>query len=116
MTDKPDKDNPLPDGNQLEHPAEQIPLTDGGPEREAEDRDFSPVISKRSDEALRHPDDILENAIAEGFEQLQRSARRGCSTTATSAKPRNRTTATRRWHQVRKPIKGTGVVAFVMLT
>lgn len=41
-------------------------------ERAEEDRDFVPVIIKRTDEALRHPDDILENAIAEGIEQLKR--------------------------------------------
>jgi formate-nitrite transporter family protein len=41
-------------------------------EREEEDNDFVPVIIKRTDEALRHPDDILENVIAEGLEQLQR--------------------------------------------
>jgi formate/nitrite transporter FocA (FNT family) len=41
-------------------------------ERAEEDRDFIPVIVKRSDEALRHPDDILEQAIAEGLEQLER--------------------------------------------
>lgn len=41
-------------------------------EREEEDRDFVPVIVKRTDEALRHPDDILENAIVDGLEQLER--------------------------------------------
>lgn len=41
-------------------------------EREGEDRDFVSVIVKRTDGALRHPDDILENAIAEGLEQLDR--------------------------------------------
>lgn len=41
-------------------------------EREEEDRDFIPVIVKRTDEALRHPDDILESAITEGLEQLER--------------------------------------------
>jgi len=41
-------------------------------EREEEDRDFVPVIVKRNDAALRHPDDILENAIIEGLEQLER--------------------------------------------
>jgi len=43
-------------------------------ERKEEDRDFMPVIVKRTDEALRHPDDILENAIIEGLEQLERRA------------------------------------------
>jgi len=41
-------------------------------ERAEEDKDFVPVIVKRSDEAQRHPDDILENAITEGLEQLNR--------------------------------------------
>lgn len=41
-------------------------------EREEEDQDFIPVIVKRTDEALRHPDDILEYAIEEGLEQLLR--------------------------------------------
>jgi len=43
-------------------------------EREEEDREFVPVIVKRTDEALRHPDDILENAIVEGLEQLERQS------------------------------------------
>ena len=41
-------------------------------EREDENRDFVPVIVKRTDGAMRHPDDILENAIVEGLEQLDR--------------------------------------------
>jgi len=41
-------------------------------EREKEDQEYVPVILKRTDEALRHPDDVLEIAIAEGEEQLQR--------------------------------------------
>ena len=41
-------------------------------ERKAEDREFTPVIVKRTDEAQKHPDDILEKAIDEGLEQLQR--------------------------------------------
>ena len=41
-------------------------------ERRIENQDFIPVIVKRSDEALRHPDDILELAIEEGLEQLNR--------------------------------------------
>ncbi len=43
-------------------------------ERAEEDEDFVPVILKRSDEGLRHPDDILDNAIKEGVEQLERPA------------------------------------------
>jgi len=42
-------------------------------ERQKEDKDFVPVILKRTDEALRHPDDILEKAINEGVEQQNRN-------------------------------------------
>ena len=49
-----------------------IPATDREVERSREDRDFVPVIVKRTDEARRHPDDILQTAIEEGYEQLQR--------------------------------------------
>lgn len=57
-----------------QHPSADVtePKTEREVEREEEDKDFIPVIVKRSDEALRHPDDILENAITEGLEQLQR--------------------------------------------
>ena len=41
-------------------------------ERQEEDNDFVPVIVKRTDQALRHPDDILEKAIEEGIEQQNR--------------------------------------------
>ena len=41
--------------------------------REKEDQKFVPVILKRNDEAVRHPDDILEKAIHEGLEQHKRS-------------------------------------------
>lgn len=41
-------------------------------EREREDERFLPVIVKRTDEFRRHPDDVLENAIMEGCEQLAR--------------------------------------------
>ncbi|WP_018691405.1 formate/nitrite transporter family protein [Algicola sagamiensis] len=43
-------------------------------ERAEEDRQFQPVIIKRTDESFRHPDDILEIAIQEGLEQLSRPA------------------------------------------
>jgi formate/nitrite transporter FocA (FNT family) len=45
-------------------------------ERVREDAQWMPVIVKRSDEARRHPDDILVMAISEGLEQL---CRRGWS-------------------------------------
>ncbi len=43
-----------------------------GRERAAEDERFVPVILKRSDEVVRHPDDTLEKAIEGGREQLER--------------------------------------------
>lgn len=46
--------------------------TERGAEREKEDREYVPVIIKRTDESKVHPDDILERAIEEGLEQLQR--------------------------------------------
>ncbi len=46
--------------------------TDREIERQEEDKDYVPVIVKRTDEALRHPDDILEKAIMEGIEQQNR--------------------------------------------
>ncbi|GAB6081902.1 formate/nitrite transporter family protein [Desulfuromonas carbonis] len=73
MADQHGKENvPEPGGRSDEHEAEPQTKTEREVEREAEDQDYVPVILKRSDESLRHPDDILENAIAEGLEQLQR--------------------------------------------
>lgn len=46
--------------------------TERSAERSQEDNDFIPVIIKRSDEGARHPDDVLEKAITEGLEQIQR--------------------------------------------
>lgn len=43
-------------------------------ERKEEDKNYIPVIIKRTDESFRHPDDILEKAISEGEEQMSRSA------------------------------------------
>lgn len=43
-------------------------------ERKEEDKNYIPVIIKRTDESFRHPDDILEKAIVEGEEQMSRSA------------------------------------------
>ncbi len=42
-------------------------------ERQEEDEDYVSVIVKRTDQALRHPDDILEKAIEEGIEQQNRA-------------------------------------------
>ena len=63
---------PETDGKRQEQPHNGEPKTEREVERREEDQDFIPVIVKRTDEALRHPDDILEKAIAEGLEQLQR--------------------------------------------
>jgi formate/nitrite transporter FocA (FNT family) len=52
--------------------AEGDAATERGEQRDREDREFTPVIVKRTDEARRHPDDILEVAIQEGYEQLDR--------------------------------------------
>lgn len=41
-------------------------------ERLEEDRRYTPVIVKRTDQHRRHPDDVLATAIAEGLEQLNR--------------------------------------------
>lgn len=51
---------------------ESTPKTEREIERKEEDKEYTPVIVKRTDEALKHPDDILEKAITEGLEQLQR--------------------------------------------
>jgi formate-nitrite transporter family protein len=46
--------------------------TERGKERTREEREYVPVIIKRNDEGVRHPDDVLEYAIAEGLEQIRR--------------------------------------------
>jgi formate/nitrite transporter FocA (FNT family) len=46
--------------------------TERSAERDQENSDFISVIIKRNDEGARHPDDILEKAITEGLEQIQR--------------------------------------------
>lgn len=43
-------------------------------DREIEDESFLPVIVKRIDQGVRHPDDILKKAIHEGLEQHKRSS------------------------------------------
>lgn len=65
------------DKDQLDKDAAQPdegPITERGIERGEEDEDFVPVIIKRSDESVRHPDDVLEKAITHGLEQLKRSS------------------------------------------
>lgn len=63
----------LPDGSPVENSAEKT-VTERKIERKQEDQEYTPVIIKRTDETRRHPDDTLENAIAEGLEQLSRSS------------------------------------------
>lgn len=46
--------------------------TERSAERSEEDREYLPVIIKRIDEAVRHPDDTLEKAIEAGLEQIKR--------------------------------------------
>lgn len=61
----------LPDGSAAES-GEGKARTERQAERHREDERFLPVIVKRTDEARRHPDDILAHAINEGLEQLRR--------------------------------------------
>jgi len=55
----------------MSEPDEEAP-TERGRERRREEERYVPVIIKRSDETLRHPDDVLQAAIHEGVEQLER--------------------------------------------
>jgi formate/nitrite transporter FocA (FNT family) len=62
----------------MDEPIEQAvtessePHTDRSVERLVEDQTWVPVIVKRTDEARRHPDDVLVAVIEEGLEQLSR--------------------------------------------
>lgn len=58
--------------NKSEDNVETKVQTERSVERIQEDREFVPVIVKRTDEAARHPDDILEQAIRGGLEQIRR--------------------------------------------
>jgi len=60
-----------PNGEELR--AKRHILTDRTLERIQEDKDYVPVILKRSDESVRHPDDILKKAIGKGLEQYKRT-------------------------------------------
>lgn len=51
---------------------DEQPQTERSAERRHEDNISVPVIVKRIDETVRHPDDILEKAIEEGLEQIFR--------------------------------------------
>jgi len=61
----------LPDGRKRSVEDDEN-ITERAQKRAREDEHYTPVIVKRTDEAFRHPDDILENAIEAGLEQLQR--------------------------------------------
>lgn len=54
------------------HSGEEAITTERAIERKTEDENYVPVIVKRIDEAVRHPDDTLEKTIVEGLEQLHR--------------------------------------------
>ncbi len=60
------------DRRQESQPHEEDVVTERTLERSEEDERFVPVIVKRTDEARRHPDDVLQTAIREGAEQLER--------------------------------------------
>ena len=60
----------LPDG--IEHSTQDGTSTERAQERAREDECYTPVIVKRTDEAFRHPDDILQDAINTGLEQIKR--------------------------------------------
>lgn len=72
MTER-NSDDDIKNLSKPESKTESTPTTDREEERKEEDQSFTPVIIKRTDEALKHPDDTLEKAINEGLEQLQRS-------------------------------------------
>jgi formate/nitrite transporter FocA (FNT family) len=59
-----------PDGEKVVN--EESPETTRTLERNQEDKEYIPVIIKRTDESVRHPDDILKKAIEEGLEQYER--------------------------------------------
>ncbi len=58
----------LPDGSSIGDTAD----SERKKKRKSEDREYVPVIIKRTDEKRRHPDDALDDAIHEGLEQLHR--------------------------------------------
>lgn len=62
------------DGEEITSEQDKAANTRRIEERKEEDKNYLPVIIKRTDESFRHPDDILEKAISEGEEQMSRSA------------------------------------------
>lgn len=69
---KDDQKIVLPSGKEID--LEDLTKTSRSRERVEEDENYIPVIIKRTDEAVRHPDDILERAIEEGIEQHERKS------------------------------------------
>jgi len=67
----PDQHHDTPEPHGESHA--ESPTTERGFRRWEEDERFVPVIIKRTDEARRHPDDVLSIAIEKGAEQLTRT-------------------------------------------
>jgi formate/nitrite transporter FocA (FNT family) len=67
--DNQDPEIILPDGQELSLKSETARTR----ERKSEDKRYVPVIIKRNDDDIRHPDDILRKAIHEGCQQYNRS-------------------------------------------
>ncbi len=68
---KSDSDITMPEAG-LNEADDKPKQTERSVERLREDNDSVSVIIKRNDETVRHPDDILEKAIQEGLEQINR--------------------------------------------
>lgn len=66
-----DDNNKIYLGDSEDHSESEV-QTERSAERSEEDREYLPVIVKRIDEAVRHPDDILQKAIEAGLEQIRR--------------------------------------------
>lgn len=62
----------LPDGSEAVRHGQVV--TERAKQRSREDDSYVPVVIKRTDESVRHPDDTLERAIEEGLEQINRPA------------------------------------------
>jgi len=60
-----------PDGKSIKLEEEGVE-TERSKEREIEDITYTPVIIKRIDETIRHPDDTLARVIEEGLEEIRR--------------------------------------------
>lgn len=67
-----DTAEPRPASARDEVMSNQTVVTERAQRRIEEEREYVPVIIKRTDETRRHPDDILGVAIAAGLEQIER--------------------------------------------